>query len=169
MEINVPLRIVILAPSILFFVTFAWSWIFRGHLTNRIVKEGIAKRSRKVSEIIDLHFVESLLAEATVVFLVNGLTILLVLEDEISGALQMIIGVILSISLLLYLLTSEHEKTLPLFAFALSLVLGFVGGQLLFLWYYGTGPTFLPWFPFVFMTGGMSIVAVWLRKRTKGR
>lgn len=120
----------ILAPSILFFVTLAWSLIFRGHLTNRILNEAFPRKAGKVVHIVDLHFMESLYAEATIVFLVNGLTILLILEDQISGSIQMIAGIVFSMTLLLYLITSEHSITLGGIGMAFGLLLGFVGGQM---------------------------------------
>jgi len=164
LEISVPLRIVILAPSILFFVTLAWSWIFRGYLTNRIVSIAAPRNPRKVEGIVLTPFMESLVAEATIVFLVNGLTILLVLGDQIAGAIQMIAGIVFSMTLLLALITSKRELSLRGFAFAFYLLGGFVVGQLIFLFSYGPDIV-LPWVGFVFPIGLMGFGAWFVAKR----
>jgi hypothetical protein len=122
------------------------------------------RKRRKVEGIIVMHFMESLVAEATIIFLVNGLTILLVLGDQIAGGIQMIVGIVLSMSLLLWLITSEPEFTLRRFIFAFSLVLGLVAGQLLFFLFYGPDPI-SPWAGFVLMIGTMALFAWLVAKR----
>ncbi len=162
----------ILAPSILFFVTVVWSLIFSGHLEERILKETSPGKPSKVDGIVYIHFMESILAEAAIVFLVNGLTILLVLEDQISGGVQMIVGFVFSMSLLLYLLTSEHHIRKEGIAVAISLVVGFVGGQLLFLLFYGLGSPLLPWLEYsgsILVIGGTSFAAAWRARRHGGK
>lgn len=125
-----------------------------------------ARKRRKVVNIIDLHFMESLLAEATIVFLVNGLTILLVLSDEVSGGIQMIVGIVFSMTLLLYLITSGHQVTQGGFLTAYLLLLAFVSGQLLFLGFYGLGP-FVGWVDFILMIGVTVPIAFWIKRRAQ--
>jgi hypothetical protein len=160
LEINTPLRIVILAPSVLFFVTILWSLEFRFHLQHRIERTlGHSKKNQlAVGTLLDFHLTASLFAEAAILFLVNGLTVILVLEDQASGVIQMSAGIIFSMSGLIWVLTHEgmEHKTGTGMIRWFSLLVGFVTGQVWFLILYGqfAGTTLsivMPWIEFMLL------------------
>jgi len=131
-------------PTVLFLATVVWSLILRSHLINRINAETMPQKGKKlVDTIVTAHFVDSLLAEQVVLFMINGLSTLLVLEDQISGTVLMVIGIVLSVSLLLY--TSRYELAWSKIFLVYMVILAFVCGQFGFLLTYGQIPVPISW------------------------
>lgn len=87
-------------------------------------------------------------AEATVLFLMNGLTIILVLQDQVSGVVQMVVGIVFSMSALIWLLTNESRLNYLRIVIAFSTLMAFVVGQLSFLLIYGLSTITATWIAF---------------------
>jgi len=97
---NLEERILILVPTLFFFVTVAWGYIFQQLIFNEI-READASHHLKIEAILSPHFHQVTYSDAVFLFMVNGIVWILQLYRTALGVIVMVTGVVLAITGLL--------------------------------------------------------------------
>jgi len=102
-------HILILAPTLFFFVTVAWGYLFQKLILNELEEvEGV--HFQKVKTLLSPHFHQVTYSDAIFLFMVNGIVWILQLYQMSLGVIVMVVGVVVAVTGLL----SSFMSTLPL-------------------------------------------------------
>jgi hypothetical protein len=134
MELGV--RVAILAPTILFTLSLVWGFLFRGHLEREIKSQCPEDTERKIDDTIFYHFIQVFFADALVLFIMNGLILILEFSLPLEGVIQLLIGFIFGATGLIASLIGIEREGFVITDFALTIAI--VGGQFGFLATVGT-------------------------------
>jgi hypothetical protein len=80
-------RVAVLAPTILFILSLVWGFLFRGHLEREIKSKYPEDTKRKFEDPIFYHFIQVFFADALVLFIVNGLILILEFSLPLEGVI----------------------------------------------------------------------------------
>ena len=97
---NLEERILILVPTVFFFVTVAWGHLFQNLVFNE-VREADRIHFQKMRLILSPHFYQVAYSDAIFLFMVNGIVWILQLYQMSLGVITMVTGVILAVTGLL--------------------------------------------------------------------
>jgi len=106
---NLEARILVVAPTLFFFVTVAWGYIFQQLVFNEI-RAADATHYQKIRPILSPHFHQVTYSDAVFVFMVNGIVWVLQLYQTALGVILMIIGVVVAVTGLLSTFMWRYEN-----------------------------------------------------------
>ncbi|HXY83704.1 MAG TPA: hypothetical protein VEH56_08260 [Candidatus Saccharimonadales bacterium] len=93
-------NILVLAPTIFFFVTMAWGSLFQKFTMNEI-EEVDHPHFEKVKELLTPHFFQVTYSDAIFLFMVNGIIEILQFANSAFGVILMVVGVVVAVTGLL--------------------------------------------------------------------
>ena len=102
-------RILILVPTLFFFITVAWGYLFQKVIYDEI-QESDRAHFQKMKRIIDPHFHQVTYSDAIFLFMVNGIIWILQLYRLGLGVIVMVTGVVLAVTGLLVSFTWRYER-----------------------------------------------------------
>ena len=102
-------RILILVPTLFFFITVAWGYLFQKVIYDEI-QESDRAHFQKMKKIIGPHFHQVTYSDAIFLFMVNGIIWILQLYRLGLGVIVMVTGVVLAVTGLLVSFTWRYER-----------------------------------------------------------
>jgi len=93
-------HILVLAPTLFFFITVAWGYLFQG-LTFNELEEADGPHFQKIKPLISPHFHQVTYSDAIFLFMINGIVWILQLYQMTLGVIVMVIGVVIAVTGLL--------------------------------------------------------------------
>jgi len=120
-------RILILVPTVFFFVTVAWGYLFQQLIFNE-VREADAAHYQKIKALLNPHFHQVTYSDATFLFMVNGIVWILQLYRVGLGVIVMATGVIVAVTGLLasFMWQYEHGERLSRWAMLATMIVAAV-------------------------------------------
>ena len=100
LTLNLEEHILILVPTLFFFVTVAWGYLFQGLILNEL-EEADRPHFQKMKTLLSPHFHQVTYSDAIFLFMVNGIVWILQLYQLSLGVIVMVIGVVISVTGLL--------------------------------------------------------------------
>ena len=116
-------RILLVVPTLFFFVTVAWGYIFQ-QLTFSEVRGADAPHYSKIKALLSPHFHQVTYSDAIFVFMVNGIAWILQLYRTGMGVIVMVIGVVVAVTGLLstFLWRYEHGPRISRVALVATMI-----------------------------------------------
>ena len=102
-------RILILIPTVFFFVTVGWGLIFQ-QITFNELRDADASHYQETRAILSPHFHQVTYSDAIFVFMVNGIVWILQLYQEALGVVVMVTGVVVAVTGLLSTFMWRYEN-----------------------------------------------------------
>jgi hypothetical protein len=102
-------RILILVPTLFFFITVAWGYLFQKVIYDEI-QESDRAHFQKIEKILSPHFHQVTYSDAIFLFMVNGIIWILQLYRLGLGVIVMVTGVVLAVTGLLVSFTWRYER-----------------------------------------------------------
>jgi len=102
-------RILILVPTLFFFITVAWGYLFQKVIYEEI-QESDRAHFQKIKKILSPHFHQVTYSDAIFLFMVNGIIWILQLYRLGLGVIVMVTGVVLAVTGLLVSFTLRYER-----------------------------------------------------------
>ena len=102
-------RILILVPTLFFFITVAWGYLFQKVIYEEI-QESDSAHFQRIKKILSPHFHQVTYSDAIFLFMVNGIIWILQLYRLGLGVIVMITGVVLAVTGLLVSFTLRYER-----------------------------------------------------------
>jgi hypothetical protein len=124
--------VAILAPTVLFLLMSLWSYMFRGHLLDGL-RTLNPRRSEEFGRLVRSHYLQVYFAEAVVLFIVNGLILILELSQPVDGVVHLLLGITLSLTGLICGFMTERLDALHLSALLFLITLSISFGEFFFL------------------------------------
>ena len=90
-------HILVLIPTLFFFITVAWGYLFQG-LTFNELEEVDGPHFQKIKPLISPHFNQVTYSDAIFLFMVNGIVWILQLYHMTLGVIVMVIGVVIAVT-----------------------------------------------------------------------
>ncbi len=106
---NLEDRILILVPTLFFFITVAWGYLFQNVIYDEI-QEADRAHFQKMKTLLGPHFHQVTYSDAIFLFMVNGIVWILQLYRSGLGVIVMVTGVILSVTGLLVSFMWRYER-----------------------------------------------------------
>lgn len=97
---NLEEHILILAPTLFFFITFAWGALFQKFTVSELQDANLPKFDQ-IKNILAPHFVQVMYSDAVFLFMINGIVWILQLYQMALGVIVMVIGVVVAVTGLL--------------------------------------------------------------------
>jgi len=107
--LNLEDRILILVPTLFFFVTVAWGYLFQ-KVTYDEIQEADRVHFQKIKTILSPHFHQVTYSDAIFLFMVNGIVWILQLYKLALGVVVMVTGVVLAVTGLLVSFMWRYER-----------------------------------------------------------
>jgi hypothetical protein len=98
--LNLEERILLVVPTLFFFVTVAWGYIFQ-QLTFNEVRVADGPHYHRIRALLSPHFHQMTYTDAIFVFMVNGIVWILQLYRTGLGVIVMVIGIVVAVTGLL--------------------------------------------------------------------
>ena len=102
-------RILILVPTLFFFITVAWGYLFQKVIYDEI-QESDRAHFQKIKKILSPHFHQVTYSDAIFLFMVNGIIWILQLYRLGLGVIVMVTGVVLAVTGLLVSFMWRYER-----------------------------------------------------------
>jgi hypothetical protein len=93
-------HILVLVPTLFFFVTVAWGYLFQNLIMSEL-EEADQLHFQKVKTLLSPHFHQVTYSDAIFLFMVNGIVWILQLYQMSLGVIVMVIGVVVAVTGLL--------------------------------------------------------------------
>ena len=93
-------HILILTPTLFFFVTVGWGYLFQA-LTLNELEEVDRPHFHKIKKLLGPHFQQVTYSDAIFLFMVNGIVWILQLYQMALGVIVMVVGVVIAVTGLL--------------------------------------------------------------------
>ena len=106
---NLEERILVLVPTLFFFITVAWGYLFQKVIYDEI-QESDRAHFPKIRKILSPHFHQVTYSDAIFLFMVNGIIWILQLYRLGLGVIVMVTGVVLAVTGLLVSFTWRYER-----------------------------------------------------------
>jgi len=107
--LNLEERILVLVPTLFFFITVAWGYLFQKVIYDEI-QESDRAHFPKIRKILSPHFHQVTYSDAIFLFMVNGIIWILQLYRLGLGVIVMVTGVVLAVTGLLVSFTWRYER-----------------------------------------------------------
>lgn len=122
-ELNLEEHILILAPTLFFFITFAWGALFQKFTVNEL-QEANLPHFEQIKNILAPHFVQVMYSDAVFLFMINGIVWILQLYQMALGVIVMVIGIVVAVTGLLasFMWRYEHGRLISTVAMLLTIV-----------------------------------------------
>ena len=93
-------HILVLVPTLFFFVTIGWGYLFQRLILNEL-EEADRPHFQKVKTLLRPHFQQVIYSDAIFLFMVNGIVWILQLYQLALGVIVMVIGIVVAVTGLL--------------------------------------------------------------------
>jgi hypothetical protein len=107
--LNLEERILILVPTLFFFVTVAWGYLFQ-KVTYGEIQEADRAHFQNIKKILSPHFHQVTYSDAIFLFMVNGIVWILQFYQLGLGVIVMVTGVVLAVTGLLVSFMWRYER-----------------------------------------------------------
>ena len=107
--LNLEDRILILVPTLFFFITVAWGYLFQKVIYDEI-QEADRAHFQKMKKLLSPHFHQVTYSDAIFLFMVNGIVWILQLYRSGLGVIVMVTAVVLAVTGLLVSFMWRYER-----------------------------------------------------------
>jgi hypothetical protein len=120
-------RILILVPTLFFFITIAWGFLFQQVVLNEI-REVDSSHYQEIKTLLKPHFHQVTYSDAIFLFMVNGIVWILQLYQMGLGVIVMVTGVVVAITGLLssFMWRYTHGERISKVAFWATMTLAVI-------------------------------------------
>jgi hypothetical protein len=120
-------RILILVPTVFFFITVAWGYLFQ-QLVFHEIREADASHYGKITGLVRPHFHQVTYSDAIFLFMVNGIVWILQLYRMGLGVIVMITGVVVAVTGLLstFMWRYEHGEGISRWAMRATVIVAVI-------------------------------------------
>jgi hypothetical protein len=109
-----------------------WGFMFRGHLIDGLRRLN-PEKSRELAVLVRSHYFQVHFADAVVLFIVNGLILILELSQSVEGVVLLVLGVTLSLTGIICSFMTERQSAVLLCGLLYVLTISLAFAEICFL------------------------------------